>query len=64
MNQKVNAEEFFKMTGRQPIQDDLERCNCPKAGDLGHFSCGICKEHNLPVFQCPTCFSNPSAQRR
>lgn len=51
---KIDAKKFREMTGKNPVHDDLDRCNCPKAGSLGHLSCGIC-EHNLPVFECPRC---------
>jgi hypothetical protein len=47
------TEEYFKeATGYNPEKDDLERCNCPEAGKIGHQSCGWCKRHDLPVFQC------------
>jgi len=50
-------EDFTKATGRAPEQDDLDRCNCPDAGQLAHQSCGVCKEHKMPVFMCRVCFS-------
>lgn len=50
----ITAKEFKYMTGRLPIQDDLGRCNCKKAGELGHWSCGICI-HNKPFFECQPC---------
>ena len=50
------ADEFEKHTGRIPENDDLDRCNCPDAGKIGHWACGICKEHNTPVFMCDICF--------
>lgn len=28
----ITAEQFAEATGRQPENDDLERCNCDKAG--------------------------------
>lgn len=52
----VTAVMFKAMTGRVPIQDDLERCNCKKAGQIGHYSCGMCK-HDMPVFRCQPCFT-------
>ncbi len=48
----MDAEEFKELTGINPIQDDLERVNCDKAGMLGHWQCGLCVEHNKPRFQC------------
>jgi len=50
IHDKITAEQFKKATGQDPIQDDLERCNCPKAGQLGHYSCGWNHEQNLPQF--------------
>jgi len=46
----ITAEEFEKRTGRPPIEDDLERSNCPKAGQPGHSSCGWNAERDLPMF--------------
>lgn len=46
----ITRETFIKATGRAPIQDDLERSNCPKAGELGHHFCGWNQEKNLPRF--------------
>lgn len=41
---------FFKLhTGRDPIQDDLERCNCDKAGETGHDFCGWNYRVMLPM---------------
>lgn len=58
---KWTVEDFKKYVGREPERDDLDRCNCDQAGELGHWSCGIC-EHHLPVFECHDCFvrSTPS----
>jgi hypothetical protein len=51
----MTAERFFQLTGNHPIQDDLERCNCPLAGILGHSSCGLCP-HGWPNFMvCYSC---------
>ena len=43
---------FLAATGNPPVQDDLERCNCDKAGQFGHKCCGWCSEKNQPVFSC------------
>lgn len=51
----MTADEFKAATGRDPVDDDLERANCPYAGKMGHTSCGICK-HGKPVFMCVPCF--------
>jgi hypothetical protein len=53
---QVDADSFYKMTGERPSGDDLDRCNCLKAGTLGHLTCGVC-EHNQPVFRCESCAS-------
>lgn len=42
----------IEMTDREPERDDLERVNCDKAGEFGHFMCGICAEHTKPRFEC------------
>ena len=47
---KITEEYFEKCVGSKPIQDDLERCNCPKAGQPMHLSCGWNKKLNKPVF--------------
>lgn len=49
----ITAQDFTKMVGRDPEDDDLERCNCCKGGEPGHYSCGICRGCNLPRFMCP-----------
>jgi hypothetical protein len=50
-------EDFINNVGREPELDDLERCNCPHAGETGHKACGVCK-HNKPYFECHDCFVN------
>lgn len=45
---EITAEQFEKATGVPPINDDLERANCPDAGKVGHTGCGWDHEHNLP----------------
>ena len=49
---EITAKYFAEKTGNEPVDDDLERCNCKKAGEFGHSCCGWCPAHNLPVFQC------------
>jgi len=49
------ADDFEFMVGHQPIQFDLERVNCVKAGHAGHYGCGICEKHMKPNFMCD-CF--------
>jgi hypothetical protein len=46
----ITREKFIEATGREPINDDLDRCNCPEAGKLGHWSCGWNIEHDKPQF--------------
>lgn len=56
-NDNLYTEELFeKIVGRKPEDDDLERANCPKAGETGHNDCGLCK-HFKPVFCCTECWS-------
>lgn len=46
----ITREKFKEATGLEPEQDDLDRCNCTQAGELGHFFCGWNEEKNLPRF--------------
>jgi len=46
----ITAEQFEQATGYKPENDDLDRCNCDRAGQPGHSSCGWNKKENLPVF--------------
>jgi hypothetical protein len=41
---------FLKLTGREDIQDDLERVNCSKVGDDDHYFCGWNVTKNAPAF--------------
>lgn len=47
---------FHYRVGRAPEKDDLDRCNCPQAGNTGHTSCGWCGLCHMPKFmcECPT----------
>lgn len=47
---EITVEMFEKATGQSPLDDDLERCNCPKAGEILHSCCGWNEEQNLPQF--------------
>lgn len=49
---EITAERFIQATGFEPENDDLERCNCPDVGKIGHRFCGWCFLHNQPVFNC------------
>ena len=46
----ITSEQYKEAVGVDPKDDDLERCNCEKAGEVGHWSCGWDKITNLPVF--------------
>ena len=46
----ITPEQFEYYVGRAPMDDDMERCNCSKAGQTGHDQCGWNLKHNLPVF--------------
>ena len=49
---KITAEEFEAIAGRPPENDDLERVNCPKAGELLHMYCGYCATCGKPRILC------------
>jgi hypothetical protein len=55
----ITAEMFKKATGRDPIQDDLERCNCDCAGESGNWACGWNIALNMPVFMVGTGTTDP-----
>lgn len=52
MSPLIDQNKFVEATSRQPIADDLERCNCARAGQNGHWNCGWCAKHDLPMFDC------------
>lgn len=47
---EITREMFIAATGYEPVNDDLERCNCPDAGKIGHQSCGWNDVDNIPNF--------------
>jgi len=47
---KITRKKFVEATGREPIQDDLERSNCNLAGQIGHSCCGWNIRYNKPQF--------------
>lgn len=51
---EITREKFVAATGREPELDDLERCNCPRAGNLGHWYCGWDEKWDLPQFMSGT----------
>jgi uracil-DNA glycosylase len=48
----ISAERFTAAVGREPENDDLDRCNCPEAGKIGHSGCGWCRQCDRPRFIC------------
>lgn len=48
---EITREKFIAATGREPEQDDLERCNCRFAGDIMHRFCGWNEAHDKPQFE-------------
>ena len=51
MRKAITELEFWSATGRMPQDDDLERCNCPLAGEIGHWCCGWNTKMNRPQFE-------------
>jgi hypothetical protein len=47
----ITRKRFLQATGREPVLDDLARCNCPDAGKPGHWQCGWNDEHDRPQFE-------------
>lgn len=50
LEKELTAKEFECLVGYPPVDDDLERCNCQKAGEIGHQHCGWNQIRNLPMF--------------
>ncbi len=50
MKEPITREKFIAATGREPVDDDLERCNCEHAGALLHSCCGWNELLDLPQF--------------
>jgi hypothetical protein len=48
----MTREQFIVRFGYEPIDDDLERVECARAGQFGHRQCGMCERHECPRFQC------------
>lgn len=57
----MTEEEFWVKTGRKPVDDDLDRVNCEKVGEVGHFFCGWCWTCDRPRFEC-ICNCYPNSQ--
>ena len=58
----ITKDRFIDRVKCPPIQDELKRCNCTKAGEPGHEQCGWCPEHDLPQFVCG-CFVKNKAKK-
>lgn len=58
----VDAQQFKDATGRDPTMDELDRCNCARTGNIGHFWCGWCDDCQVPRFICG--HRVPTARRR
>jgi len=52
VEKKITVQEFEQYVGYAPENDDMERVNCPSAGEFGHLQCGWCGKHQLPKFMC------------
>lgn len=52
VNKMIDEKQFKEMVGREPQEDELELCNCQKAGTIGHNHCGVCELHNQPRNVC------------
>jgi len=46
----ITKEKFIASVGCEPVDDDLERCNCLDAGTIGHDMCGWDYIRDMPVF--------------
>lgn len=55
----ITEQQFEQATGRKPVDDDMERVNCDRAGEPGHNSCGWNHTHNCPAYE-----RNTSAEER
>ena len=53
---EFSANDFKRMTGNLPEDDDLARLNCRLARAPGHELCGYCEKHDKPQFLCD-CFN-------
>lgn len=49
----ITEQQFKEATGQEPVNDDLDRCNCRDAGKMMHQQCGWSTKHNLPMFLVP-----------
>jgi len=47
---EITAKFFEERVGRLPVQDDLERCNCPHAGKMLHWVWLVREEEFASVY--------------
>lgn len=47
----ITEDHFRKATGRDPVNDDLDRSNCPDAGKIGHWQCGWDYAADRPIYE-------------
>lgn len=50
VNPMITKEQFKNAVGHEPTDDDLDRCNCPLVGCVGHLLCGWNEKENKPMF--------------
>ena len=48
--EEITPRRFEAVVGYPPKDDDIERCNCEKAGQIGHYYCGWDTINNKPRF--------------
>jgi len=44
----ITEERYRASMGRLPVDDELERANCPLFGQLNHTYCGWCELTDVP----------------
>ena len=47
---EITTEHFERSTGHAPQDDDMERANCPHAGEATHTMCGWDYLRDMPKF--------------
>lgn len=48
----IDEWKFLDRVGSAPKDDDLERANCPSAGEPMHRMCGWCNSCDMPMWVC------------
>lgn len=48
----MTEDEFKKITGHAPENDDMDRVNCTGVGEPGHLACGTCPQCGKPAWVC------------